>query len=99
MVEQINNFLSASWNAGIGAWAAVIGTLLAGVLLFITVRRPKSGAGRGGDAIVEKADGEAYGGKGGTGGGRFGPGGDGGNAKVVGGSGKAIGGDGGNVGS
>jgi hypothetical protein len=53
------------------------------------------GGGRGGSAVVEGGDGEAYGGSGGSGGGRFGPGGDGGDARVVGGSGKAVGGDGG----
>lgn len=99
MIEDIRAFLSEPWNAGVGAWAAVIGTVLAGLLIIITIRRLKPGGGRGGDATVENADGEAYGGRGGTGGGRFGPGGDGGSAKVVGGRGKAIGGDGGDAGS
>lgn len=96
MTQFIKDFLSAPWNAGVGAWAAVIGTLFAGTALFITLRHQKSGGGRGGNAIVKNADGEAHGGKGGSGGGKFGPGGDGGNAKVVGGNGKAIGGEGGN---
>jgi hypothetical protein len=67
------------------------------VFFIITVRRQKAAAGRGGDAIVKNADGEAYGGRGGSGGGHFGQGGDGGNAKVVGARGKAIGGDGGDA--
>lgn len=66
--------------------------------LFVTIRRLRPGGGRGGDAIVMNADGEARGGKGGRGGGRFGPGGDGGDASVIGGKGKAIGGGGGDAG-
>lgn len=99
LMESIKEFLSAPWNTGVGAWAAVISAVLAGVLIIITIRSLRPGGGRGGDATLENADGEAYGGKGGAGGGRFGPGGDGGTAKVVGAKGKAIGGDGGDVGS
>lgn len=97
MIESIKAFLSEPWNAGVGAWATVISTVLALGLVIIKIRRLKAGGGRGGDATVENADGEAYGGGGGTGGGRFGPGGDGGSAKVVGARGKAIGGDGGDA--
>lgn len=89
-------FFSASWNAGLGAWAGVLSVLVAIVGLWVAVKRRKGVGGRGGDAIVENAEGEAYGGAGGSGGGRFGSGGDGGNARVVGGKGKAVGGKGGN---
>lgn len=96
-MEWFRNFLSEPWNAGLGAWATVIGTIVAVMLLFIKIRRLKPVGGRGGDAIVEDADGTAIGGKGGKGGYRIGSGGDGGSAKVVGGTGKAVGGDGGDV--
>jgi hypothetical protein len=55
-------------------------------------------SGKGGNAYVE-GDGEAYGGRGGSGGGKFGPGGAGGDATVIGGKGKAVGGEGGGAGT
>ena len=54
--------------------------------------------GAGGNAQIIMGEGEAQGGKGGTGGGTFGPGGKGGNARIIGGKGKAVGGEGGSAG-
>ena len=96
-MEEIRKLLSEPWNSGLGAWATVAGTLIALVLLVVTIKRLWPGGGRGGSATVENADGEAYGGNGGSTGRQFGPGGDGGSAKVVGGRGKAVGGEGGDV--
>lgn len=66
------------------------------IVLFKSLFCQKAGGGKGGNAAVIMSEGEAYGGRGGSGGGKFGPGGNGGNATVVGGKGKAVGGDAGN---
>lgn len=83
----MENFFGHIW--------AFLKTIITPAISFYTKFKNRTGASRGGNAVVIKSDGEAYGGKGGRGGGKFGPGGDGGNATVIGGRGKAVGGDGG----
>lgn len=92
----VGEFLSHPYLYGFAAMATI---LALGVAIYSNfMKRKHSSGGKGGDALVENADGEAVGGKGGKGGGSFGPGGDGGNASVIGGKGKAKAGDGGDGG-
>ncbi len=96
ILANVLEFLSQPWHGGISAAVAIAAL---GVAIYTTFwRRQRGGGGKGGDASVENADGEAFGGKGGKGGGMFGSGGAGGSAKVIGGKGKARGGDGGDAG-
>jgi hypothetical protein len=74
---------------------AFLKTIISPIITFCIRLKNAAGAGRGGNALVIKSDGGAYGGKGGDGGGKFGSGGNGGNATVIGGKGKAVGGNGG----